>query len=53
MFNPDTAPYADYYLRPLTAAALRHGIKVSTAAVRSESDMEDAITALGREAGRS
>jgi len=51
MFNPRTAPYAEYYLQPLKAAAPKLGVKTFTAAVSSESDIEAAITALGREPG--
>ena len=51
MFNPDTAPYAEYYLRPLKTAAPKLGVKAFTAAVRSESEIEEAISGLGREPG--
>jgi putative ABC transport system substrate-binding protein len=51
MFNPDTAPYAEYYLRPLRVAAPKLGVKAFTAIVRSESDIQESITALGRESG--
>lgn len=51
MFNPDTAPYAEYYLRPLKTAAPKLGVKAFTATVRSESDIQEAITGLGREPG--
>lgn len=50
MFNPDTAPYAEYYLRPAKTAALKLGVKTFTATVRSESEIQEAITSLGREA---
>ena len=51
MFYPQTAPYVEYYLGPLRAAAPKFGVKTFTAAVRSESDIEEAITRLGREPG--
>ena len=51
MFNPDTAPYAEYYLQPLGAAAPKLGLKTFTATVRGESDIHEAITGLGREPG--
>ena len=51
MFNPDTAPYAEYYLRPLRAAAPKLGVKAFAATVRSESDIQEAITGLGSEPG--
>ena len=49
MFNPQTAPYAEYYLKPLQTAAPSLGLKTSIAAVRSIADIETAITVLGRE----
>ena len=51
MFNPKTAPYAEYYLRPLNAVAARFGAKTFTAAVDSEIDIENVIARLGREPG--
>jgi putative ABC transport system substrate-binding protein len=51
MFNPQTAPYAEHYLQPLKAAAPKIGVTVRTAAVRSESEIEENIAALGREPG--
>jgi putative ABC transport system substrate-binding protein len=51
MFNPQTAPYAEYYLTPLRAAAPKLGVTTFTAIVRSESDIEQAIIGLGREPG--
>jgi putative tryptophan/tyrosine transport system substrate-binding protein len=49
MFNPDTAPYAEYYLRPLNTAAPKLGVKAYSATVRSESEIQKAIAELGRE----
>jgi putative ABC transport system substrate-binding protein len=49
MFNPDTAPYAEYFLRSLKTAAPKLGVKAFTAPVRSESDIQEAIAGLGRE----
>src|SRR5258708_25106621 len=51
MFNPQTAPYADYYLGPLNAAAPRVGLRAFTVAVSSDADIENAIAELGRERG--
>jgi putative ABC transport system substrate-binding protein len=51
MFNPQTAPYADYYLGPLNAAAPRVGVRAFTVAVSSDADIENAIAELGRERG--
>jgi putative ABC transport system substrate-binding protein len=49
MFNPDTASYAEYYLRPLNAVAPKLGVKAFAVTVRSEADMQKAIAELGRE----
>jgi putative ABC transport system substrate-binding protein len=51
MFNPQTAPYAEHYLQPLKAAAPKIGVVTRTAAVRSESEIEEVISGLGREPG--
>ncbi|MDB5923525.1 MAG: transporter substrate binding protein [Betaproteobacteria bacterium] len=51
MFNPNTAPYAEGYLRRLSTAAPKLRVKVFTAPVRSASDIEEAITGLGRAPG--
>ena len=51
MYNPQTAPYADYYLEPLKIAAPKIGVKTFTALVRSESDIENVIKKLGAEPG--
>ena len=51
MFNPDTAPYADYYLQRLPAVAPVLGVKPFTAAVRTEAEIEEVVTGLAREAG--
>lgn len=51
MFNPKTAPYVEYYLQPLNAAAARSSMKTVTAAVGSEIDIESTIAALGRDPG--
>jgi putative ABC transport system substrate-binding protein len=48
MINPDTAPYADQYLRPIVAAASKMGVRLASAAVRNDSDIEDAVAALAR-----
>ncbi len=49
MYNPDTAPYAEYYLRPLNAAAPKLGVKAFAVTVRSEADIQKAIAELSRE----
>ena len=49
IFNPQTAPYAEYYLQPLEAVAPKFGIKPFAARVRNEIDIEASIADLGRE----
>ena len=49
MFNPDTAPYAEQYMLPIFAAAPKMGVGLAMAAVRNDSDIEEAIAALGRQ----
>ena len=52
MFNPDTAPFAkSYYLPSFEAAARSLKVEPIAGAVRSEADIEAAISALGREPG--
>jgi putative ABC transport system substrate-binding protein len=51
MFNPETAPYAEYYLQPLRAIAPKLNVEILEAAVRSATDIEAAITRLGRSPG--
>src|SRR5262245_45544912 len=50
MFNPDTAPFAGYYMRPFEAAARSLAIEPIGAPVRDEADIERAITGLGQDA---
>ena len=49
MFNPQTAPYAEYYLPRLNAAAASLGLSTFMAAVRSPADIEEAVALLGRD----
>ena len=49
MFNPNTAPYAEYYLRPFNAAAPTLGVRPFTITVRSETEIPKAIAELARE----
>lgn len=50
MFNPDTAPGAGSYFLPAFEAAGRAlGIKAAAAPVRSETEIENAISSLARE----
>jgi putative ABC transport system substrate-binding protein len=50
MFNPETAPYAGYYMRPFEAAARSLALEPIGAPVRDDADIERAITALARDA---
>jgi putative ABC transport system substrate-binding protein len=49
LFNPATAPYAEYYLNPFKAAARSFAVEVIPASVRHTSDLESALAALARE----
>jgi putative ABC transport system substrate-binding protein len=52
MFNPDTAPYArSYYLPSFEAGARSLKVEPIAAPVRSDTEIETAITSLGREPG--
>jgi ABC-type uncharacterized transport system substrate-binding protein len=48
MFNPETAPYAGYYMRPFEAAARSLGMEPVGAPVRDDGDIESVIARLGR-----
>jgi putative ABC transport system substrate-binding protein len=48
LFNPGTAPYAEYYLGPFKGAATSLGLEAIPSPVRNTSDLESAITALAR-----
>jgi putative tryptophan/tyrosine transport system substrate-binding protein len=48
LFNPATAPYADYYLTPFKAAAGSFGLEPITAPVHGESEFEDIFAAQAR-----
>ena len=50
MFNPETAPYAGYYMRPFEAAARSLGVEPTGAPVRDDADIERVIAALARDA---
>ena len=45
LFNPKTAPFADYWLRPFNAAANALGVEPAAVKVESESDLETAFAA--------
>jgi putative ABC transport system substrate-binding protein len=47
MFNPDTASYAESFLRSAEAAARSLGVELFASRVRSDGEIERAIAALG------
>jgi putative ABC transport system substrate-binding protein len=49
MFNPQTAPFARHYFGPLEKVASAFDVKIISAPVRSEADIENIIIGLGRE----
>ena len=51
IFNPETAPYAEYYRQPFETAARSFGIKPTAAVVRSAAEIEQALVAVGAQAG--
>ena len=51
MFNPDTAPYFDVYLRSFNASPKQSSVEVEAVHVRSVAEVELAVAKLGREPG--
>ena len=51
MFNPQTAQYVEYYLKPLGTAASKINVKTFAASVRSDPDIEAVIAGLARDPG--
>jgi len=49
MFNPETAPYAPYYVRPLEAAARSFKVEPISAAVHDDAAIERVIATLARD----
>jgi putative ABC transport system substrate-binding protein len=49
LFNPTTATYAEYWLKPFRAAAASFALKAIEAPVRSNSDLDSAIAAQALE----
>jgi putative ABC transport system substrate-binding protein len=49
VFNPDTAPFAGLFQRPVEAAAPSFGITPSAAAVRDAAEIERTVDAFARE----
>ena len=51
MFNPDTVPYFDVYLRSFKALPQQTPVEVEAVHVRSAAEVELAVAKLGREPG--
>jgi putative ABC transport system substrate-binding protein len=51
MFDPDTSPYYDVYLRSLERLPRPAGVDINAAPVRSDMEIEQTIARLGRETG--
>jgi putative ABC transport system substrate-binding protein len=49
LFNPTTAPYAEYYMIPFNAAAASLAVEAIAIPVREGSELENAIAAFARE----
>jgi len=49
MYNPETAPYAPYYVRPLEVAAKSFSVEPISVAVHNDADIRRAIAELARE----
>jgi ABC-type uncharacterized transport system substrate-binding protein len=49
LFNPATAPYAEYYLGPLKAAAASFAVEAIAAPVRDAPELESVVAAQARE----
>src|SRR5260221_1044690 len=49
LFNPTTAPYAEYYLSPFKTAAASFAVEAIAAPVRDRSELESSIAAQARE----
>ena len=49
LFNPTTAPYAEYFLNPFKAAAASFAVEAIIANVRDAAELETAIAAQTRE----
>ena len=49
LFNPDTAPYYNAYLRSFKASPQQPGVEVNPAHVRNEAEVEQTIAELARD----
>ena len=48
LFNPATAPYAEYYMKPFKAAAASFAVEAITVPVRDKSELEAGVAAQTR-----
>jgi putative tryptophan/tyrosine transport system substrate-binding protein len=48
LFNPATAPFAEYYLNPFKAAALSFAVEATAAPVRDAPELESVVAAQAR-----
>ena len=51
MFDPDTSPYYDVYLRSLEHLPRPAGVDINAAPVRSDAEIEQIVARLGQETG--
>lgn len=51
VFNPQTAPYTDLYMRSIEAAARSSAVDIATFKVHNDAEIEDAVTSVGRQPG--
>jgi putative ABC transport system substrate-binding protein len=49
LFNPATAPFAEYYVTPLKAAAVSFAVEAIAASVRNTSELESVVAGHARE----
>jgi putative tryptophan/tyrosine transport system substrate-binding protein len=49
LFNPASAPYTEYWLKPFKAAAARFAVEAISASVRDGSELDSVIAAQARE----
>ena len=49
LFNPATAPFAEYYLNPFKAAAASFAVEAIAAPVHDMSELESVVAAQARE----
>ena len=49
LFNPTSAPYSEYYVKPFKAAAASFGVEALIAPVHDTSELESVVAVLARE----